>query len=163
VRQQQESAQVEMIVGVVDNILNVISSVWLRVFGKHKLMHYEVICLNSMGRELTKESQKNLFSQLNKFNLVQRPAYGLKSIFYDVKDPKYLTWGDEDLFHNREENLKVFSGILRGQEEDIEAKIKFEIFIHRGRLSSIEFQSEPKIMEKLNQLEVINSKMLSNI
>ncbi|PTU29148.1 hypothetical protein CJD38_17520 [Stenotrophobium rhamnosiphilum] len=59
-----------------------------------------------------------------------------------MKDPIYATWSSADLFPNHGENFKIFSATLKGSIGNITEAVRFDIYLHRGRLFSIEFGSE---------------------
>jgi hypothetical protein len=94
--------------------------------------------------------RQKLDKQLEKFDFVQRQARGTKSVFYCIRDPRYKTWGDDELFPDRDEDQRVFAGILTGKIGDITKSVRFGVYLHRGRLSSIEFDSEPGALASIS-------------
>jgi hypothetical protein len=138
-------------VSVNETMMNFISKAIHKALGSNKLHHYEAVCLTAWSSNLSGELQQKLERQKIKFDLVQRQANGMKSVFYSVSDPQYQSWTDNDLFPLRDENQKVFSGTLTGTIGDITESVKFYIYLHRGRLSSIEFTSEPGALASLSE------------
>lgn len=116
-----------------------------RFFHFNKLRHYEQVCLNAWRSNLSFEDKKKLDHQLKHFDLIQRQARKMKSVFYCIGDPQYENWDDDILFSDRREK-KVMSGTLSAQISDVTVQLTFFIYIFEGRLSSIEFSSEPGIL-----------------
>jgi hypothetical protein len=124
-------------------ILQFLSRLFFLAFGSNRLRPYERVCIDAWRSTLSDVLREKLDKQLEKFDFVQRQARGTKSVFYCLRDPHYTTWGDGELFPDREEDQRVFAGILTGKIGDITESVRFGVYIHRGRLSSIEFDSEP--------------------
>lgn len=131
-----------MAVGVSETIFNFLSRLIHIAFGSNRLRHYEQVCIAAWRSKLPKMLQQKLDKQLVKFDLVQRQARGTKSVFYSVRDPQFQSWGDDDFFPVREEDYKVFAGTLTGKIDDVTESVQFSVYLHRGRLSSLEFSSE---------------------
>jgi hypothetical protein len=146
-----------ILVSASEMVFNFLSISFYRCFGKNKLRSYEKICINAWKKTLDEESQIKLKQQLKKIDLVQRQANELKTVFYCVKDPECKSWNESFLFSIRDENLKVFSGELTGEIKNVKESVKFSIFLHKGRLSSIEFDSELGVLKSLKDGLVIES------
>ncbi|MES9991500.1 MAG: hypothetical protein ABW098_06065 [Candidatus Thiodiazotropha sp.] len=136
---------------VSEAVLSYVSRVIHLVFGSKRLRHYEQVCIAAWRSTLSAVLQKKLDKQLEKFDLVQRQANGLKSVFYSLRDPQYTTWKEDDLFPVLGEEQKVFTGTLIGNIEDVTESVKFSVYLHKGRLSSIEFVSEPGALASLSK------------
>jgi len=131
-------------------ILQFISRLFYLAFGSNRLRPYERVCIDAWRSTLTNELRQKLDKQLEKFDFVQRQARRTKSVFYCIRDPDYKTWGDDELFPNREEDRRVFTGTLTGEIGDITESVRFGVYLHRGRLSSIEFESEPGALASIS-------------
>lgn len=132
-----------------DVMLNFLSRLVHLAFGSNRLRPYEEICIDAWRSTLPESLRKKLEGQLSKFDLIQRQARGTKSVFYDLRDPQYQTWGDDILFADRQEGRKVFAATLTGKIGDVAESVRFSIYLHHGRLSSIEFASEPGALASL--------------
>lgn len=130
-------------VDVIENICTVITRLYYKVLGSSELLHYEDVCLRAWKSTLSIAEMQKVDSQLRKFDFIQRQARGTKSVFFSLKDPQYRSWSDAELFLERGEEKSVYVGNLSGRIGDVEESVKFRIYLHRGRLSSIEFSSEP--------------------
>ncbi|MDL2322128.1 hypothetical protein LJC47_07300 [Desulfosarcina sp. OttesenSCG-928-B08] len=133
-----------------DDMLHFIRGSIYSFFHLNKLRYYENVCLDSWRYYLPSEINQKLDRQLQRFDLIQRQSLRLKSVFYCVKDPQYRNWNDDILFPDRSEK-KVMIGTLSAQIEDVVIYLKFCIYIFKGRLSSIEFSSEPGILARLSK------------
>ncbi len=148
---------------VSETVLGFVSHLVHLVLGNNRLRHYERVCLVAWRSTLHEEFQERLDKQLGKFDFVQRQARGTKTIFYSVRDPQYKTWG-EFLFPVHDEGLKVFTGNLIGKIGDVVESVRFDVYLHRGRLSSVEFVSELGAMASLSrEIEVEDPTVLVDI
>jgi hypothetical protein len=130
-------------------MLNYLSRLVHLAFGSNRLRPYEQACIDAWRSTLPVVLRQKLDGQLSKFDLVQRQARGTKSVFYIARDPQYQSWGEDVLFPDREEDRKVFAATLTGRIGDVAESVRFSIYLHRGRLSSIEFASEPGALTSL--------------
>lgn len=136
-------------VSVSEAMLQFVSRLVYRAFGSNRLRPYEQVCINAWRSTLPDVLQQKLDNQLERFELVQRQARGIKSVFFSIRDPRYESWGDDILFPDRGEERKVFTGKLTGKIGDVTESVGFSVYLHRGRLSSIEFDSEPGALATL--------------
>lgn len=148
---------------VIENIFQIISRAWYKITGSAELQRYEQACITAWSSELPVAVKNKIQLQLGKFDFIRRDSAGLKTIFYSVRDPSYSSWSDEILFSNKSEDYQVFSGVLRGVNEDVSLNIGFGVYLHRGRLSSIEFQSVPTLMNSMSTLKIIDGKSFGQI
>ncbi|MFC6634932.1 hypothetical protein [Microbulbifer taiwanensis] len=109
---------------------------------------------------MSDEANEVLTRQLDKFDYVARQTSGLKTIFYCVRDQEFIDWAEGDFFLNRNGDLKVFVGMLNGVVEDVRISVGFSIYIHRGRLFSIEYKSEPGLFKSAENFRVAGAKVL---
>lgn len=119
------------------------------LFGSPRPRPYERACLRAWSETLSDSQRKKLQSQLELFDIIQRQARRTKSVFYSLRDPSYRSWPEAVFFDDRSEDLRVFNGYLRGNIGDITESVVFTIYTHRGRLFSIEFDSEPGALASL--------------
>jgi len=133
-----------------------------RAFGRNKLRPYERACIDAWRSTLSARLKWRLDEQLTRFDLVQRQARGTKTVFYSVRDPGYTSWSDDVLFHPRGEEQKVFAGSVSARIGDVTESFRFCIYLHRGRLSSLEFSSEPGAISKLSDgLVIVEAEVLT--
>lgn len=111
--------------------------------GTRKLRPYETACVEAWREKLSPESASVLSRQLSRFNLIQRSPDGRLVTFFDTKDKSYATWSSEDLFRLRSEEISAARVWLRSAEHH-QSEIKADVVLHRGRLSSIEFNKAPQ-------------------
>jgi hypothetical protein len=146
-------------------MLNQLSRLVHRAFGSNRLRSHEKVCIASWRSALPEAARRTLDEQLTKLDYVQRQAGGMKTVFYSVRDPGYESWSDTDFFSLRGEEQKVFVGSVSGKIGDVTKSIHFSIYVHRGRLSSIEFSSEPSVLGTMpeDELAVEDSNVLINL
>jgi len=109
--------------------------------GTRELRPYETACVEAWREKLSPEGAAVLSRQLSRFNLIQRSPDGRLVTFFDTKDKGYVTWSSEELFALRSEEVSAARVWLRSAEHQPE--IKADVVLHRGRLSSIEFNKAP--------------------
>ena len=147
-----------------ETVLELISRWYYMLFGSSRLRPYEEVCLAAWRSTLSESILWKLDRQLGSFDFVERHVRRTKSVFHCVRDPEYKRWEDDILFSLRETDRKVFSGTLTGAIGDVIESVSFEIFVHRGRLFSIEFASEPGLLASLSdELSVRSSKTLFDL
>jgi hypothetical protein len=102
-----------------------------------KLNVLDQMCLDSWRRTLPPDMDALLAHQLTHVRLIQHQAGGGKVCFYYRDD-------DEKLFPNRRPDLHVATVTLgvRGSTE-LGAKMRVRVFVHRGRLFSLEYPKRP--------------------
>ena len=111
--------------------------------GTRKLRPYESACLEGWRGKLSTEGASVLSRQLLRFNLIQRSPDGKLVTFFDTKDESYATWRSDELFPLRAEEISAARVWLRSTEEQGQPEIKADVVLHKGRLSSIEFNTAP--------------------
>jgi hypothetical protein len=138
-------------VTAIEELLNCLSKLYFRAFGSSRLRPYERACIEAWRETLPEFKQRTLETQLSKFDLVQRQAGQMRSVFYSVSDPDLKAWKKEDFFQDggAEDEKKVYEGRLSARVGDLTPAVDFAIFTHLGRISSIEFESEPGVLAKL--------------
>lgn len=112
--------------------------------GTRTLRPHEVYCIDEWKNKLSPAAAKILDRQLQRFNLIQRSSGGTIITFYDLDDRNYSTWTDTDLFVNRSSELTAARIWFYSQPPTQPTRIKADIVLHNGRLSSIEFSKPPK-------------------
>jgi hypothetical protein len=112
--------------------------------GTRELRPYETACLQAWKEKLSSEGAAVLSRQLSRFNLFQRSPDGRLVTFFDTKDKSCATWGSKDCFPLRAEEISVARVWLRAPESPQQLEIKADVVLHRGRLSSIEFNKQPE-------------------
>lgn len=119
------------------------------LLGSPRSRHYERACFQAWRETLSDSQREKLQSQLGLFDIIQRQARRTKSVFYCLRDPSYRSWPDAVSFDDCSEDLRVFNGYLRGNINDISESVACTIYTHKGRLFSIEFDSEPGVLPSL--------------
>lgn len=151
-------------VTIMSSIFEVVSRILYFLFGSARLRQHEQACLDAWRRTLSESVDQKVRTQIAEFDLIQRQARGVKSVFYSIRDPQYASWGDELLLSVKDKSCRVFEGVLVGKVGDITESVRFCIYIHRGRLFSIEFSSEPGALSSIaDDLKVIKEKVLVEI
>lgn len=111
--------------------------------GTRELRSYETACIEAWREKLSTEGAAVLSRQLSRCNLTQRSPDGRLVTFFDTKDKSYATWSSEDLFPLRSEEISAVRVWFRSSEGQGQSEIKADVVLHRGRLSSIEFNKAP--------------------
>jgi hypothetical protein len=112
--------------------------------GTRKLRPYENACIEGWRETLSPEGAAVLSRQFLRFNLIQRSPDEKLVSFFDTRDKSYATWGSEDLFPLRLEEISAARIWLRSTEKQGRPEIKADVVLHKGRLSSIEFNLAPQ-------------------
>ena len=112
--------------------------------GTRELLPYETTCVEAWRENLSTQGVAVLSRQLSRFNLIQRSPDGRLVTFFDTKDKIYATWSSEDLFPLRSDEITAARVWLRSAEGRGQPEIKADVVLHRGRLSSIEFNKTPR-------------------
>lgn len=126
-----------------DKALTRISIAIQKLVGSNRLKPYEDACLTAWVGAISSEASGALEKQLNSFDYIERGPQGMVSAFHSLSDPDYKTW-ERFVFKRKDSGLKVFEGILFSNIGDLAYESRFSIYIHQGRLSTIEFKSPPK-------------------
>lgn len=146
---------------VLESIFHVVTRLINMTTGSGKLRFYEAVCLDAWRSTLTAGGQNILARQLQRFDYIARDNNGLKTVFYLLKDRSNTSWAENELFYSRGTDMRVFEGDLIGVIGDLELRVRFSVYVHRGRLFSIEFVSEPGTLRKIKEgLCVENSRVL---
>ena len=111
--------------------------------GTSKLRTVESACIEAWSGRLSTEGAAVLKRQLSRFDLIQRSPDGRVVTFFDTNEDGHLTWKNEDLFVLRVEEVSV-ARVWLGTKEYPQVEIKVDVVLHRGRLSSLEFNKSPK-------------------
>lgn len=125
-------------------MFDLITYIWYYFFANKELREYEKECFDFLLQVLCEKDKIKLEKQYEYFNLVQRPADGIKSLFFNTKNEDARNWDEDLLFENTKMDFKVLEGVLEAVAGDIKAEVKFEIYFHRGRFYSIDFKSSPE-------------------
>ena len=125
--------------------MNVVQSLFGRLLfgGTRELRPYETACVEAWREKLSTEGAAVLSRQLSRFNLIQRTPDGRLVTFFDTKDKSYVTWSSDDFFPLRSQEISAVRVWLRSAEDRQQPEIKADVVLHRGRLSSIEFNKAP--------------------
>ncbi|KGD61405.1 hypothetical protein Y5S_03743 [Alcanivorax nanhaiticus] len=132
---------------IFDKALTHISVAIQKLVGSNRLKPYEEACLTAWVGAISSEAGGALKRQLNSFDYIERGPQGMVSAFHSLSDPDYKAW-ENFLFKRKDSGLKVFQGILLSNIGDLAYESGFSIYIHQGRLSTIEFKSPPKQLMK---------------
>lgn len=125
-------------------ILDAANRLYYRFFGHNKLRDYENLCLEGWKKQLSSSALTILNKQLGLFDLVQRLSDDKLVTFHYLKDSSYKSWSDENFFPLKTEEICVASISLRSLLSSQKSLIKTKIILHKGRLSSFEFNRAPK-------------------
>jgi hypothetical protein len=117
--------------------------------GSTRLSSCERLCLDVWKARLTEPATQILNRQLNAFDFVQRTAGGTVVMFHCADRRAYERWPDDQLFPRRAEEL--VAAIVRLEpkarahvsETRTRSTLKATIMLHKGRLSSLEFNKRP--------------------
>jgi hypothetical protein len=145
------------------DILDFFSKTYYKLVGNNKLRYYEMFCLDEWKKHLNNDEKDLLEKQLSMFDYISREPYGLKTVFYSIRDPEFKSWGKKDFFSNLNSDLKVFSGTIVGHIGDIEISIEFDIFAHKGRIFSIEFKNETKLLMQAEGLKILKGRVINQV
>jgi hypothetical protein len=111
--------------------------------GTRGLRPYETACVEAWRETLSPEGAAVLSRQLSRFNLIQRSPDGRLVTFFNTKDKTYASWSSEDFFPLRAEEISAARVWLRPADSPQQPETKADVVLHRGRLSSIEFNKPP--------------------
>lgn len=119
------------------SFLNRLALIITSLTSSKRLRPYEDAILSGWRKSLNPEIRLTLDEQLNHLKFVQRQAADTKVVFY------YKDLVEDYLFSDLSQDLRVATVIIRilhaKSGEDL---LKSDIFVHRGKLSSIEFPDE---------------------
>lgn len=146
-----------------NDILDFLSKFYYKLVGNNKLRDYERFCLNEWKKYLDSDAGNLLEKQLSMFDYISREPYGLKTVFYSIRDTELKSWTTKDFFKNLKPDLKVFSGTILGNIEDIEISVEFDIFLHKGRLFSIEFKNDTKLLMKVEEFKILGERVINKV
>jgi hypothetical protein len=122
---------------------------WRRLLygGESKLRSYELACLDAWRARLPESAQAIVDQQVQRFSMIQRLSADKLVTLHDLADREYATWSAETFFPLRAEEytaakLKI---CLRdtGTADETGEPLSAAIVLHRGRISSIEFNKSP--------------------
>jgi hypothetical protein len=117
-------------------LLRVLGRLYYRLFGNKRLTSIERLTLDAWRGELSARTKEILDAQLQAAVFAQRQAGGLKICFY------YPDLGAGPVFRDQRPDLHVATVILTdAQAPGSEMKVK--VFLHRGRVFSLEFPKRP--------------------
>jgi hypothetical protein len=118
---------------------------WPRLlFGSKQLLPLEDLCFSAWRQSLPEQARAILERQLAQVAYIERQAGGAKAIF------RYPSGKPDMLFPNTEPD-QVAASIVLGSCSDVRPEHTFgvKLFVHRGRLFSIEFPKRPdRLLEK---------------
>ena len=118
---------------------------WPRLlFGSTQLLPLEQLYFTAWRQTLPENTRVILERQLEQVAYIERQTGGAKAIF------RYPSGKPDTLFANTEPD-QVAAQIVVGSPDDVRAAHTFHVklFIHRGRLFSIEFPKRPdRLLEK---------------
>lgn len=120
-----------------DQIIRLIAKFYQDIFGKRELLPIEKLCLDAWRQSLSGEVKNIIDKQLSHLKSIQRQAGGAKVCFY------FNEGGQFPHFSRVDPNLHVATVTL---EDGVESSSSMEvrIFVHRGRLFSVEFPKRPQ-------------------
>ncbi|WP_423853607.1 hypothetical protein [Acinetobacter guillouiae] len=75
------------------DILDFFSKTYYKLVGNNKLRYYEMFCLDEWKKHLNNDEKDLLEKQLSMFDYISREPYGLKTVFYSIRDPEFKSWG----------------------------------------------------------------------
>jgi hypothetical protein len=119
--------------------------------GNGELRDYESLALQAWGSQLPDTARQRLNAQLKRISLIQRSSNDKLVTFHDLKDEQYATWGADVLFPLA--GLEVLVATVRLGGPEAKGAVEADIVLHRGRLSSIEFNKNPRGLGPLKVLE----------
>jgi len=118
---------------------------WSRLlFGSKQILPLEELCLRAWRHSLAEQSRAILDRQIEQASYIERQARGAKVIF------RYPSGKPDVLFANAAPD-QVAAIVVFGSRADARPQREFgaRIFVHRGRLFSIEFPKQPdRLLEK---------------
>jgi hypothetical protein len=117
---------------------------WLRRLmygGSARLRGYEAACLGAWSRSLPPEGREVLAGQLARFSMVQRQSGDRLVMFHDLDDRDYAGWPADTLFALRAQEQRAASVWLLSAQGG--QRLRCDVVLHRGRLSSLEFARAP--------------------
>ncbi len=118
---------------------------WPRLlFGSTQLSPLEELCFTAWRRTLPENARAVLEVQLEQVAYIERQVGGAKAIF------RYPSGKPDTLFANTEPD-QVAAQIVLGSPDDVrpDRTFRVKLFVHRGRLFSIEFPKRPdRLLEK---------------
>jgi hypothetical protein len=112
--------------------------------GTRTLRAYEVACIDAWKSNLSPQATAGLDRQMRHFNLIQRTPGGALVTLYDSTDPNGAAWDASDFFALRTSEVTAARVWLRCPTSQDESDIKADLVLHNGRLSSIEFNKQPR-------------------
>lgn len=113
---------------------------WSRLlFGSKQLSPLEKVCFDGWRQSLSAQNRAILERQLGQASYIERQAGGAKVIF------RYPSGEPDVLFANAAPD-QVAATVVLGSRADVGQQGQFgvKIFVHRGRLFSIEFAKPPE-------------------
>jgi hypothetical protein len=123
---------------------------WPRLlFGNKRPLPLEELCFSAWRHSLPEQSRAILERQLDQAAYIERQAGGAKAIF------RYPSGKPDALFPNAEPD-QVAARIVLGSSVDARPEHTFgvRLFVHRGRLFSIEFPKRPgRLLQKHGLVE----------
>lgn len=144
---------------MIEKLIERIASAYHSIFGSTTLFPYEQMCLDAWRATLSDKCAKVLDAQLDAVRLVQHQAGGAKVCLYFR--------GDEGipLFCANQPNVHAATIILGNGGNQT---LKVKIFVHLGRLFSIEFPKRPeRYMQQhrmhFENLHVINVETITDL
>ena len=118
---------------------------WPRLlFGSTRLLPLEELCFTAWRQTLPEDTRAILEGQLEQAAYIERQAGGAKAIF------RYPSGKPDTLFANTAPD-QVAAKVILGASVDARPEHTFgvKLFVHRGRLFSIEFPRRPdRLLEK---------------
>lgn len=121
---------------MIKSVINRMAQFWNSLFATKKLLPYERLVLDAWRASISEESKHVLDAQLDATQLVQHQAAGAKVCFY-FREGRGLP-----LFRATDPDLHVATVLL--QPPDGLKTLQAKIFLHKGRLFSIEFPKRPE-------------------
>ena len=135
------------------------------LFGFSKLRPYEKLCLEAFKEHLSPAAAEILQKQLEMHDYVKRKCKDKLVIFYCLKNPAYQNWPLDIKFPMRDEDISVAQIFLNVKEKEKSFDIRADIYLHMGRLCSIEFNESPKFAKnakiEVNRVWILADPMAS--
>lgn len=123
---------------MIEGLLRKVASLHHTLFGGRELLPHEQICLDAWRASLPEKGKRVLDAQLAAVRLIQHQASGAKVCFY------YSDGENIPLFGDQQPDLHAATIVLRtAGGASGEQTMRVKMFVHRGRLFSIEFPKRP--------------------
>lgn len=121
-----------------------------RIFDDRHFGGLELVALLSWRENLNQDQKAILDKQLDMLNLVQKGAGGAKVAAY------YKGKQQVPLFQNIRENLKIATVEFSDFEKPQSTPLRANIFLHAGRIFSVEYPKPPARFAKKHGLKLEN-------